>query len=229
MRRRPAAVIFDLDGCLVDSEPLAINAISQSAQEMGIADISFEDVRGRFLGVSVRDICGIIASHTDPQTRSAFVHKFETRLLANFKNDLRQIDGVTDLLTALRAAGVAMAVGTGGSVKRMTRTLEAAGLSDWFQSTGFSAEQVKNGKPAPDLFLFAADRLGVAPADCVVLEDSPHGIQAAVSAGMRGIGFVGGTHLDGIRDAHARLLDSKGAATVAADMPAVIRAILPDA
>jgi len=229
MTRNPAAVIFDLDGCLVDSEPLAITAITDEMREMGIENVTFDDIRSRFLGVSMRVICEFIADKIGKDVGAEFVDRFEARLFDTYRTQLRQIEGATDLLAALKAAGIPMAIGTGGSVKRMTYTLETVGLADWFKGTGFSADQVTHGKPAPDLFLLAADRLGVDPAECVVIEDSPHGIQAAVSAGMRGIGFVGGSHLDGIRDTHARLLDTKGAATVARTMTQVIRAILPDA
>ena len=88
-----------------------------------------------------------------------------------------------------------------------------------------SAEQVRHGKPAPDLFLFAAGNLGVAPADCIVVEDSPHGIKGAVAAGMRAFGFVGGSHLDGIRDSHVETLRSAGAEAVFDDLAALSRSL----
>lgn len=110
----------------------------------------------------------------------------------------------------------------------MGETLKISGLAGYFEGTAFSADQVKQGKPAPDLFLLAAQELGVDPTKCVVMEDSPHGIQGAKSAGMRAIGFVGGTHLDPMREPHRQLLLSKGAEQVCETIPETLAAILLD-
>ncbi|SMX33321.1 HAD family hydrolase [Actibacterium lipolyticum] len=226
MQSLPAAVIFDLDGCLVDSEPLCIRAIAREIQALGVGDISPEDIRARFLGVSMRVICDEVAKQTGKSCPDDFVERVESQLFVDYQNRLKQIDGAAVMLATLRKQGVKMAIATGGSVKRMTQTLTMGGLSQWFAGRAFSADQVANGKPAPDLFLLAADEIGVPPESCVVLEDSPHGIQGAVSAGMRAVGFVGGAHLEGIRDAHAEKLLGKGATTIAHDMTEVTHALL---
>ena len=111
-----------------------------------------------------------------------------------------------------------MAIGTGGSLLRLATTLRLSGLAPYFTDRGFSADQVAQGKPAPDLFLLAAREMGVPPEICVVVEDSPHGVKAARAAGMRAIGFTGGTHLDGRREVHADTLRQAGAEEVLADM-----------
>ena len=91
---------------------------------------------------------------------------------------------------------------------------------------GFSADQVRHGKPAPDLFLLAARRLGIVPGQCAVMEDSPHGIAGARAAGMRAVGFTGGSHLDGMRGDHARRLRDAGAVTVLSEMDGMVDALL---
>ncbi len=214
MASPPKAVIFDLDGCLVDSEPLVIAAISQQIRRMGIADISADEISARFLGVSMQVICRQLAKRSDVVSERDFVAKVEAQLLVQYRTQLRRIDGVMALLEALRTRGVPVAIATGGSIFRMTATLNSSALSGYFDGVAFSADQVAQGKPAPDLFLFAAQQLGVAPTDCVVLEDSPHGVKGAVAAGMRAIGFVGGSHLDNRRDSHTRELESAGAGAV---------------
>lgn len=226
MTPTPAAVIFDLDGCLVDSEPLCIGAIVSEMQELGLSDATFEDIRARFLGVSMRVICEDVTRRTGKDCPPDFVERVEDRLLASYRDNLRRIDGVEAMLMDLSDQGIAMAIATGGSIRRMTATLDISSLGKWFDQTAFSADLVRNGKPAPDLFLLAAERLGVPPQDCVVLEDSPHGVQGALAAGMRAVGFTGGTHLEGIRAPHAARLSTKGAEAVANNLTEAHRALL---
>ncbi|MGL4279599.1 MAG: HAD family hydrolase [Albidovulum sp.] len=208
------AVIFDLDGCLVDSEPLSIAALSAELAAIGIADATFEVIRDRFLGVSMQDICDHVAERAGATFPPDFVDRVEDRLFALYRESLRPIPGAVRLLAALTGAGIPFAIATGGSVRRMTVTLRLSGLAPWFEGRAFSADEVRRGKPAPDLFLLAADRLGVPPKDCTVIEDSPHGIAGARAAGMAAIGFVGGTHLDGARRGHRTLLRKAGAKAV---------------
>lgn len=228
MTSTPAAIIFDLDGCLVDSEPLSIGAIVEVAHEMGVSHVTFDDIRARFLGVSMRVICAELTRSTGQAAYAEFVDRVETRLFTTYKERLRQIDGVVAMLLTLKQNNIAMAVATGGSIRRMNETLLISGLAPWFENTAFSADQVEHGKPAPDLFLFAAAELGVPADKCVVLEDSPHGVRGAVDAGMRVVGFVGGSHLEGMRKAHTELLISKGADTVAGTLMDALAAFLPN-
>lgn len=212
--RQARAVIFDLDGCLVDSEPLSIAALSAELGALGVPDASFEVIRDRFLGVSMRDICNHVAERTGIRCPPEFIDRVEDRLFALYRENLRPIPGAARLLAALKEAGIPFAIATGGSVRRMTATLGLSGLAPWFEGRAFSADQVERGKPAPDLFLFAASRLGVPPERCTVIEDSPHGIAGARAAGMKAIGFTGGSHLDGSRRAHGGILRDAGAAAV---------------
>jgi len=226
MLQPPAAVIFDMDGCLVDSEPLSIGAIAQEMQRLGIDDVSFEYIRDRFLGVSMHVIWETVASRMGRVSQEEFVERVESRLIKVYSEKLRKIEGVPNVLAALEQEGVATAVATGASIRRMNETLAAGGLTSWFRGVAFSADQVAHGKPAPDIFFLAAKELGVSPEACVVVEDSPHGVEGAVAARMRAVGFVGGSHLEGVRAKHGKLLEKKGAETVATNMAGVIQAIL---
>lgn len=219
------AVIFDLDGCLVDSEPHALEAIAAEMRALGVKDASAEEIGARFLGVSLSVIHAYVAERSGRPTPADFTARFEGRLFEVYQTELRQIAGAEALLQALQAAGVQMAIATGGSLKRLGVTLQTSGLARYFEGRAFSADQVARGKPAPDLFELAARELGVSPADCVVLEDSPHGVEGALAAGMQAVGFVGGSHLDGRRAAHAALLSAKGAREVLSDMAGMFTAL----
>ncbi len=205
------AVIFDLDGCLVDSEPLSLEAIACEMRALGIGDASAQEIGDRFLGVAMPVIADYVSGRLGAPVPANFAERVEARLLATYQTELRQIPGASKLLAGLAAEGRAMAIATGGSLRRMAATLELSGLDGWFGATATSAAEVRQGKPAPDIFLLALERLGMAACDCVVLEDSPHGIKGAREAGIPAIGFVGGSHLDGKRSQHAALLRDAGA------------------
>jgi beta-phosphoglucomutase-like phosphatase (HAD superfamily) len=223
------AVIFDLDGCLVDSEPLVIAAIADEVRKMGIADVSNNDIGARFLGVSMRDICEQLAQSGAVVSTDDFVDRVEAQLFKEYRKKLRRIEGTVKMLKALVDADIAIAIATGGSIRRMNETLERSELYCWFANVAFSADQVENGKPAPDLFLLAAQQLGVAVENCVVLEDSPHGVKGAIAAGMQVIGFVGGSHLEGRREAHSELLQQAGADAVFSHLTDVLCYLKPSA
>ncbi|MCE6950675.1 HAD family phosphatase [Cereibacter sphaeroides] len=209
-----SAVIFDLDGCLVDSEPHSLEAISAELRAAGLRNASADSIRAAYLGVSMTDICKDITRQSGLTLPPDFVDRVETRLFQVYAEKLRPIEGAFRLLDRLEAAGLPVAIATGGSLRRMHETLRLGGLAPRFEGRGFSAEQVARGKPAPDLFLRAARELDVTPVRCAVLEDSPHGVAGACEAGMRAVGFVGGSHLDPIREAHRAVLAAAGARPV---------------
>ncbi len=207
-------VIFDLDGCLVDSEPLSLEAIASEMRTLGIKDATAEEIGNKFLGVAMPLIADYVSSRLHTLVPDDFADRVETQLLATYQTELRQIAGAPELLSGLNSEGCAMAIATGGSLKRMAATLEISGLESWFEGTATSASEVAQGKPAPDIFLLALERLKLKPSDCVVLEDSPHGVKGALAAGIPAIGFVGGSHLMGKRDAHEAILRDAGAVHV---------------
>ena len=221
-----SGVIFDLDGCLVDSEPLSLEAIASEMRALGILDATAQEIGDRFLGVAMPVIAEYASARLGLPVPDSFAQRVETQLLTTYQTELRQISGATELLLSLKARGCALGIATGGSLKRMAATLELSGLAGWFEGTATSAAEVKQGKPAPDLFLLAMERLKMRPRDCIVLEDSPHGVQGARSAGIPAIGFVGGSHLEGKRDSHAKILREAGASHVFERLEDVARHLL---
>lgn len=219
MERAPALVIFDCDGVLVDSEPLSCAVLAQALQQQGL-DADADYVKRHFLGRSL----GTVRVHA-LEHGVALADDFETRLnaelLARFADELKPVPGVAALLETL---GKQVCVASSSHLARVRLSLRVTGLAHYFGEHVYTAEMVERGKPAPDLFLFAAQRMQVLPADCLVLEDSPSGVQAALAAGMSVWGFTGGGHHGASRDA-IQLLHEAGATRVLDDMASVGRAI----
>lgn len=186
------ALIFDCDGVLVDSETLSVSELGNTLREAGAA-IADADIYDRMIGRSINQIVTMVAAETGIDA-TALIPSYRDRLALRFEAELRPIPGITAAIRALDA--MPRAVASSSFPARIEQALRLTGLRDLFGGHVYSASQVANGKPAPDLFLMAADRLGVAPADCIVIEDSEAGIRAARAAGMRCIGFVGGSHAD---------------------------------
>lgn len=219
------AVIFDLDGCLVDSEDMALETLAGLMVAHGVP-AALSDLRRDCLGVSIRSIADRVVQTAPDLDPAAFAMAFEDRLLARYEAGLNPVPGAKDLVMDLHMRGIATAIATGSSRRRLAAALRLSGLALLFDGTAFSADQVARGKPAPDVFLFAADQLGIAPANCAVMEDSPHGIKGALAAGMRAVGFTGGSHLRDVRDAHAALLRQAGAAEVRDSLTGMADALL---
>ncbi|RUY61519.1 HAD family phosphatase, partial [Mesorhizobium sp. M7A.F.Ca.CA.001.09.2.1] len=139
----------------------------------------------------------------------------ETKVL--FSQELKPTPGITAFLEALAGD---RCVASSSSVERINHSLAVTGLARFFGDAIYSSSMVKNGKPAPDIFLFAADKIGANPVDCIVIEDSPFGIQGAIAAGMTAIGYTGGGHTYA---EHAARLTAAGADFVCADWQEVSR------
>ena len=180
-------VIFECDGVLVDSERLAGRVESQLLTEMGWP-LSEADVLDRFVGRSDAHMIGEIEAHFGRPVPE-FAEQYRVRLFEAFEQELTAVPGVTEVLDAIDQA---TCVASSGTHEKMARTLGATGLFDRFDGRIFSATEVERGKPAPDLFLFAAAEMGVAPGACAVVEDSRAGIEAARAAGMSAFGYCGG-------------------------------------
>lgn len=222
MRFGAGGIIFDLDGVLVDSESLSISTLVEVLQGMGVKNANFDDIRSQFLGVSIQKIHDYAVSQIGEASFVRFITDFETQLFEKYKTQLTKFDGVDELLDQLDERNIPFAIASGGSVLRVAKTLEFSGLANRFEQRAFSADLVKRGKPSPDIYLYAAERIGVEPQKCIVIEDSPHGIQGARAADMHAIGFLGGTHLEGIRHKHGELLREMGASAIASDVPELI-------
>jgi HAD superfamily hydrolase (TIGR01509 family) len=199
-------VIFDCDGVLIDSELLSVRADLECLAEDGV-ELSAEEILNRYTGLSMAAMLG------DLETRYGrplpdFAKRHQEMLRRLFEADLRPIPGVADVLDWLPCRSC---VASSGTPERIQHALSLVGLLDRFDPHIFSATAVARGKPAPDLFLYAAGRMGVAPQRCIVIEDSIPGVAAAVAGGMLAIGFTGGSHC---RSGHAARLVETGAALV---------------
>jgi len=203
-------VIFDCDGVLVDSEPLALGLLVDSLDGIGIK-IDLADAQRRFLGRSLTAVCEMIREDFGVSVPEDTLSHMRTELNDLFRRELKPIEGVAAMLGRLEPA---RCVASSSQPDRIRLSLRVTGLLDHFKPNIFSATMVKRGKPAPDLFLFAASRMGVAPEAVLVIEDSPAGIVAARRAGMHAFGFTGGSHAfgaehgQGLRKAGAHLIFS---------------------
>ncbi len=190
-------IIFDCDGVLVDSEIVSFEAEAEVFGEVGIA-LTAEDLLGRFLGTSSASMFAIIEQENSIMLPPDFAERAARRILEAFDRRLRPIPGIADLLADLPTR---KCVASSSEPPRIRHSLSLAGILHHFEPHIFSATQVKRGKPAPDLFLLAAESMGVPPERCLVIEDSVAGVMAARAAGMTVLGFTGGSHcLDGHAD-----------------------------
>ncbi|MEW2516242.1 HAD family hydrolase [Streptomyces sp. NPDC046870] len=183
-------VIFDNDGVLVDSEPISNRLLAAYLTELG-HPTTYEDSIRDYMGSAMHRIHDLVLERTGKRLPAEFDEVFHARVFAAFERELRPVPGVAGVLEKLAADGVPYCVASSGSHARIRVGHRTTGLDRWFpQERVFSSEDVGRGKPAPDLFLHAAERMGVAPGRCVVVEDSPLGVQAAVAAGMDVYGFT---------------------------------------
>ncbi|MEV7859854.1 HAD family hydrolase [Streptomyces hirsutus] len=183
-------VIFDNDGVLVDSEPISNRLLAGYLTELG-HPTSYEDSIRDYMGSAMHRVHDLVEERTGQRLPDDFDAVFHARVFAAFERELKPVAGAADVLEVLAAEGVPYCVASSGSHERIRVGHRATGLDRWFDDERiFSSQDVGRGKPAPDLFLYAAERMGVAPARCVVVEDSPLGVQAAVAAGMDVYGFA---------------------------------------
>ncbi|MFE0421232.1 HAD family hydrolase [Streptomyces sp. NPDC058953] len=183
-------VIFDNDGVLVDSEPVANAILAGYLTELG-HPTTYEDSLRDYMGAAVHRIHDLVMERSGQRLPEGFDATLHARTFAAFERDLEPVEGVTDVLRGLAAAGVPYCLASSGSHERIRVGHRKTGLDEWFEDEIiFSAQDVGRGKPAPDLFLYAAERMGVAPERCVVVEDSALGVRAAVAAGMDVYGFT---------------------------------------
>jgi beta-phosphoglucomutase-like phosphatase (HAD superfamily) len=212
-------VIFDCDGVLIDSEILANRAEVELLKSFGI-EFELSDYMARFVGKSTKDVLKSIESSHNICLPAEFRKLAGEKIYEVFKKELKPIPGIFELLDSLaepllERIDLPKCIGSSSSLHRLKMTLTMTGLFDRFAPHIFSADLVSRGKPAPDLFLFAAEKMKVNPDRCIVIEDSPHGVRAGVDAGMTVLGFIGGSH---IQAEHDRRLIEEGAIKVFSTM-----------
>ncbi|MET9901991.1 HAD family hydrolase [Streptomyces sp. NPDC006446] len=189
-------IIFDNDGVLVDSEPISNTLLAAYLTELG-HPTSYEDSLRDYMGSAMHRIHDMVLERTGQRLPDDFDDVFHARVFAAFERELKPVPGAGQVLEKLAADGVPYCVASSGSHERIRVGHRTTGLDRWFDDERiFSSQDVGRGKPAPDLFLHAAERMGVRPEKCAVVEDSPLGVRAADAAGMDVYGFTAMTPAD---------------------------------
>ena len=207
-----ALVIFDNDGVLVDSEPHAHPVLVDLLNEYGY-EIDVEASVAEFLGTTLGHVRQTVEQRLGRDLPSDFEDRYHRDLFASYERGLEPVEGVEQVIRQLE---VPYCVASSGAAERICRSLDLAGLWGFFEGRAFSAEEVARGKPHPDLFLHAATRMNVSPKRCVVIEDSPLGVEAANRAGMSSVGFAARTPAERLEQA------SEGIISRMADLPPLL-------
>jgi HAD superfamily hydrolase (TIGR01509 family) len=204
-------VIFDCDGVLVDSEVISCRAHAETLTRHGYP-ITADQVLDRFLGMSDREARLAIETELGRSLPDDFEAQMKQAALRRYADDLQNIPYIAETIAAI---DLPKCVASSGTPEKIRHGLQAAGLYHLLVPNIFSATQVRNGKPAPDLFLFAAGQMATPAGRCVVIEDSVPGITGARAAGMTVLGFHGGSHC---RPGYGDTLRAAGAAATFDDM-----------
>jgi HAD superfamily hydrolase (TIGR01509 family) len=218
-------VIFDCDGVLVDSEPISNRVLADMLAEQGLP-MSLAEARGHFQGLLLSQVLDRAEDMLGRPLPPGWLDEYVERRADAFRAELKPVDGAASLVHDVAAAGLAVCVASQGSLQKTARSLALTGLDASFAPAArFSAEQVAHGKPHPDLFLYAAERMGFAPGDCAVVEDTPSGVTAAHRAGMTVYGLAADSDPQALREAGAIVVETldalraplAGTATAAAE------------
>lgn len=187
-------IIFDCDGVLIDSEVISARMLISELKGYGV-DMDMAFVSRHFLGRSYPVVLREVRERWGVALPDRFEADYRARLLAAFQRELTVMPGAA---ATVRALGLPYCLATSSSPERLATSLEITGLAALFEGVCFTASEVARGKPAPDLFLHAAARMGTTPARCLVIEDSLNGVRAGLAAGMEVWRFTGGSHLAGL-------------------------------
>lgn len=187
-------VIFDCDGVLVDSEIIATQSFIKHLHDFGY-QISIEDSIKRFTGKSDQMVYDEVSAETGMVFTSDQIDQIQKKIHCAIHSDVSAISGIPEILASLEKNHIKICVASSGTHDKIAKSLTVTDLLKHFMNQNiFSVQDVQRAKPAPDLFLYAAKKMGFDPKDCVVIEDSLPGIEAALAANMSVIGFLGGGH-----------------------------------
>lgn len=198
-------VIFDCDGVLVDSERIANQIFCAMLNELGMS-VSLQDMFEHFVGLSMPQCVALVTKMHGKPPPDTFVSELQQRTAVALSEQIKPIAGVPEALATL---SIPYCVASSGDHEKIRLTLGATGLLPHFDGRIFSVVDVGKPKPAPDVFLLAACKLGIPPSRCVVVEDTPTGVRAGVAAGMYVLGFCANTPEHRLRDAGAHELFSE--------------------
>lgn len=205
----PQLIIFDFDGVIADSEPLACAVLAEIISELG-HPLTTDEAIQLFIGLRARECYAAIETMTNRPLPQDFVSILRKRRSASFERELTAVKGVRDYIKAF--ASTPQCIASQSSLEYLAASLKIIGLAESFRDAAFSAAGMERGKPHPDIFLHAARKMGVDPARAIVIEDSVIGVQAGVAAGATVIGLLAGSH---ILSGHEQRLREAGAHHVA--------------
>jgi len=203
------ALIFDFDGVIADSEAIANTVLAEAVTNLGHST-TLDQALARYSGRRWDDVEAEIESATGRPLPPNFSSELKRATLERFRMDLKEVSGAANFIR--RFAHIPRCIASSSSLDRLQLCLSVLALESEFGSHVFSADMVARGKPHPDIFLFAADRLGVKPEECLVIEDSAGGIRAAMAAGMTAVGLCAASH---VRAGHHLKLKDAGAVHLA--------------
>jgi HAD superfamily hydrolase (TIGR01509 family) len=184
-------VIFDCDGVLVDSEILSQRVLLNMLEKVGVV-VSEDYFLTHFLGFNFEHVTAKVFADFSVTLTSEFRQSYRAALINVFETELQQTHQLESVLSQLN---VGSCVATSGSPEKVKHSLHYTNLEQYFDDRVFTSSEVKNGKPAPDLFLHAAEKMGVSAQNCLVIEDSNAGVAAALAANMHVIRYTGASHL----------------------------------
>jgi HAD superfamily hydrolase (TIGR01509 family) len=204
----PHLVIFDCDGVLVDSEAISNGVLAEMLTAAGLTT-TLAEARRDYQGLLLTDVVVLAQQKLGRGLPGDWLAAFEHARDAAFERELKPVEGAADAVEQVLAAGRGACVASQGKLSKTRLSLAVTGLERFFpESARFSAESVARGKPAPDLFLHAAATMRTEPLACAVVEDTPSGIAAAVSAGVRALGFAADSDALELRTAGGEILHS---------------------
>ena len=204
--REVQLVIFDCDGVLVDSLSIACGVLAQMLTDEGLPTTLLE-ARRDYQELLLADVVTRVEAKLDRALRPDWLDCYERKRADAFRQELKPAPGAAEAVRRIKAAGIGVCVASQGKLSKTSLSLSLTGLDDLFPETArFSAYSVTNGKPAPDVFLYAAASMGVEPAHCVVVEDTPSGVTAAVAANMRAVGYAADSDERVLRDVGATVI-----------------------
>lgn len=211
-------LIFDCDGVLVDSEVIAFDVLGQMLASLG-KPLSMAECRRRFMGRRTPEVLAEIEQELGHSIPADMGARMKMLLFERFRRELKPVAGVKEVLAQIQRP---ICVASSSGPDRIALSLDVTGLAPFFDNHVFSAEQVARGKPAPDLFLFAANAMGAEPQESIVIEDSPAGVHAARCAGMGILGFAGASHADASLAEALRVAGAEAVLTRMVDLPATL-------
>jgi HAD superfamily hydrolase (TIGR01509 family) len=200
-------LIFDCDGVLVDSDRISLRIQAERLTALGLPMTNEECVR-EFLGIGIPETLRQIEERLGRSLPDGWAEDLDAEVREAFRRELRPVPGVVEALDQIT---LPTCIASSGSHEKMTLTLGLTGLYERFAGRIFSADEVERSKPDPDLFFYAAERMGVVPERCIVIEDSPFGVAAAVAAGMAPLGYAADAEpraMGGLSDAGAIVFTS---------------------